>query len=203
MNRFKMFSFVVLLALSSAVLMAVPASAQGLVVYIQPYLSCTEWGPDGVCQGVLTVSWILPEDAENIIGCETLVIDDDVPVDVFCRYEDAETQFTIGGPATITRSAVSAQQAIGNVGSAVALLELSGELNGGQAQSLMFKLSKAGEMVEQGLFLPTANLVKACAHQGERISLAKGDIPPDWLPWDTMLALSASLEAVGIVTPSN
>jgi hypothetical protein len=141
MNRFKMLSFAVLLVLSSAALMALPASAQGLIVIIRPYLSCTEWGPDGVCQGVLTVSWDVLEGAENIIGCETLVIDSDTPVDVFCQYEDPITQFTYGGSDTITPSAPSAQQAISNIEPAVALLELSGALSAGQVDSLMVKLN--------------------------------------------------------------
>lgn len=203
MNRFKLFLFALLLALSFAAVKALPASAQGFIYIIQPNYSCTEWGLDGGCLGELTVSWNVLEGAFNIVGCEEKTIADDSTVDVYCQYEIMdETGYPIyAGHASVSRSNTSPDDAIRSYQSGVDLLGLSGAFTPGQVESFDSKLEIAENHVEERRYLPAGQLLAAFVYEGT--SLVKGDTGADFIIWSEVMDLSEALRAMGVVTPTD
>lgn len=141
MKRLVHFALAAALVLSLALLAAVPASAQYLVMYVIPMFECSpEWSADGVCSGTLTVSWDIPPGYTIYEGCATTVIDDDTTYILTCWIEDADGNL-FGGTITVIRSAITLPQLIAYGHYIVDERQESGMYNEGEAHALDTMLS--------------------------------------------------------------
>jgi hypothetical protein len=81
------------------------ASAQGIILIIEPDVTCTLPGEDGWCRGDVAITWPLPAGATNVVGCPGLIDTDTPPegVEVGCGGDFPDGIF--GGSALIKRDA--------------------------------------------------------------------------------------------------
>jgi hypothetical protein len=177
MNRSIIASLLLALLL---LLLAAPAGAQWLPVYLEPTIAGVQ-DANGVYISDVIVTWAVEEDWVILAGCEDTYIAEDTGEqgrDLGCYGWTANPEVGFSGEVNIVRQAAPPEQSFIELKAGVEQLESDEIINLGQAASLHAKADAAETEYYLGELKASSNVLHA--FQNELVALSATS-EPNWL----------------------